>query len=299
MAEEGLVKESPLDRGVAKLAAVGFVVISVVVAGVLSWPRSPHTEAAVPSPQAALMAAVSTVKATTTTTAPAPVVDHLQPVYAVPSDSQPVAGRQNAIAHETEVVSTFFRDQLGGRRPRFAPDGAPVTVITATLPWTKAAIEADERSGEVIASWLRLEKLVPDTAAPLTYLESRTSIPEQCGLTQWGAIERAGAVLKRPARWILIPMANCDIHPDQGSAWPYGATYLLAHETTHALGAAAENAPHHIDNGHIGDDPRDVIYSGATRDFPQIMVDPGHDDYFDHGRSDLVDIANSDLLTPD
>ena len=95
-------------------------------------------------------------------------------------------------------------------------------------------------------------------------------------------------------------MPNCDIYPGTypTAGFPYvGSSYLLAHEMTHALGAAHEPAPHADGTGHVTDDRRDIIYSGPEgRDWDNLMLDPGHDDYYKTGRSDLVNIEFSPLL---
>jgi hypothetical protein len=71
----------------------------------------------------------------------------------------------------------------------------------------------------------------------------------------------------------------------------------LLHEVLHSLGLVATCAPHYTLDGHVSDDPRDVMYAGDQPWNPSVL-DAGHDDYFDHGRADCPDFARSALLDP-
>jgi hypothetical protein len=96
----------------------------------------------------------------------------------------------------------------------------------------------------------------------------------------------------------LLVEAACNIYPTTHDVWPYGATYLAAHEMTHNLGAVPACALHSDGTGHISDDPRDVLYSGSQpRDWNHLMLDPGHDDYYATGRADCTDVSSSAYWT--
>jgi hypothetical protein len=97
------------------------------------------------------------------------------------------------------------------------------------------------------------------------------------------------------ATTVGIWMPACAIYPSATTvSWPYGATYLVAHEMTHAFGAVPACAPHSDGTGHVNDDPRDVLYNGASgRDWDHLMLDPGHDDYYGHSIPGCLDIAHS------
>src|SRR5690606_35958313 len=62
---------------------------------------------------------------------------------------------------------------------------------------------------------------------------------------------------------VVIPIENCGTTPTSDSVWPGGMSYLVAHELTHLLGAVEACAPHHV-NGHVDDDPRDILYEGPA-----------------------------------
>ena len=95
----------------------------------------------------------------------------------------------------------------------------------------------------------------------------------------------------------MIPMPNCDIEPSSPATFPYGATYLVAHEITHMLGAARSCGANDDGTGHVSDDNRDIIYSGpGGRDWNNLMLDPGNDDYLDHDIEGCPNIRDSPLL---
>lgn len=231
------------------------------------------------------------VASPTTPSATTPVASSPSPafalVYLYPAGSQPVAGRTDAIAHEALVVDSWYAGQLNGRSPRFAVDatGVPtVAVVPSDLDPAALAARADV-VGELVAGW-RSSGLISANAVPVVYVEGKQAKEMACGWTSHGR-----------STYIVVPMDNCDIHPQTDSRFPYGATYLLAHEMLHALGAVSDAAPHYDGTGHVNDDPRDLIYFGQTRrDWANLTIDPGHDDYYLTGRADLANIESSALL---
>ena len=73
----------------------------------------------------------------------------------------------------------------------------------------------------------------------------------------------------------------------------------MLHETLHALNVVPSCAPHYS-GGHSTEDNRDIMYSGGQdgpKDWPNLTIDPGHDDYFGTTITGCPDLADSDLLT--
>jgi hypothetical protein len=220
----------------------------------------------------------------------APLVrDRFQLVYLYPAGTDPVAGRVEGIREQAGVVDAWFAGQLGGLSPRFATDAAgaySVVTVQSALDATAMAAESDI-AGTLVTSW-RADGTIPSGAVPVVYIEGRQSFMSfsACG---WSSGGRYG--------YVTIPMANCDIYPVPGTGFPYGGSYLLAHEMTHALGAVSTGAPHADGSGHVSDDPRDLLFNGSGgRDWSNLTLDPGHDDYYGTGRTDLANIEDSPLL---
>jgi hypothetical protein len=238
-----------------------------------------------------------------------PPARYLQPVYALPSDAAPVEGRTEAILVEIGEVTAFFRAELDGAHPRYAPDGQAPRVITVVLPWSTSEVAASQELLDGLSSWLHDQAVIEPNAIPLIYVESSTD-REACGwtLTFTDDIDRFGdrhdpaltarlrADLERRES-IVIPLHRCSYYtPSRRSRWPQGGTHLLAHETAHALGGVDPKAPHFEEKRHTNDDPRDILYKGPEQNHTgTYVIDPGHDDYYRHGQ-DMSDIANSELL---
>jgi hypothetical protein len=229
---------------------------------------------------------------------------HLQPVYALPSDVARVAGREEAILHEVGVVTDWYRQQLDGRYPRFGRSGKPVTVDAVTLPWTRAQLESLGTWEHQIPEWLRERELIADDAVPMVYVESSTW-DSQCatttqervtGTADGPAVGGPGLTELRPGAMVIF-MSKCEDRPDRTAEMPGHLTLTLATQILHLLGAVSDEGEH-LRPVAIIDDPRDPLYQGSRSvDREHLTLDPGHDDYYRHGRTDRRDIATSELLT--
>ncbi len=211
--------------------------------------------------------------------------DSIQAVYLVASDVSPVADRQSDIAANIETVNAWFAEQTDGRTPMFHRDGSgAVTVPLVTLNETKATI-AGAADGDATFE-AQIEAVVAGA-------DSRRLFIIYEGTESSGACGYSG-------RLLVIPTENCGIFPNASSSFPYGITYLMAHELTHMLGAVPSCAPNFVPGGHLSGDNRDILFqpsAGNPRDWNNLMLDPGNDDYYNHGRSDCTDIADSPLLS--
>lgn len=208
----------------------------------------------------------------------------VQAVYAVPSGIEPVEGRERAIAHVVSEVQRWFRTQTGGKHPLFARNGRAISVLTVRLPPPADGSDrtireyADETAEELGAA--------PDI--PLfVYLEGPTADQDVCGQ----------ANDNQYPIFAMIPIANCSDGTEIGDKWPSGSTYLAAHELAHLLGAVPACAPNSDGTGHVTGDNRDLLYQGPDgRNWSELVLDVGQDDYYKHRRDDCADIAYSPLL---
>jgi hypothetical protein len=238
-----------------------------------------------------LTAVVTTRKGRTTrvdcvVTVARPDLPHFQLVYLYPADGAPVDGRVQAIPHVAAQVDAWYAQQMGGPSPRFATDthGVP-SVLVLQSPSSAAEIAAGSDLQDAMDAW-RATGTLPLSAAPVIFLEGTLGSPNACGWSRRGDVPS-----------ITMPMANCRIYPSAADTFPYGGSYLLAHEMAHALGGVSPLAPHHVPGGHVSDSKADVIYHGVgPRDWTNLTLDPGHDDYYLTGRSDLPGIESSPFL---
>lgn len=212
----------------------------------------------------------------------------LRAVIAVPAggDAAAAAALVPAVRHEIDVVTAWFAGQTAnGARPRWRRttdvpgdgDGLPV-VSVVPIPHTAAQIAAAADPPATVSD---------DVAGALPAAEGVDVV--------WVDAVGDGSACGVTGAAVVLWQAACGIRPSTTSSWPYGGTYLLAHEMTHALGAAGRCAPHTDGGGHVTDDPRDVIYQGPQpRTWAALALDPGRDDYF--GTPDgSCDIAASPL----
>lgn len=72
--------------------------------------------------------------------------------------------------------------------------------------------------------------------------------------------------------------------------------FAMLHELFHLLGAVSTDAPNHVLHGHVGDDPRDLMYAGSQPCQPQ-FIDIGRNDYYGHNNPSLLDLGDSSYLS--
>jgi hypothetical protein len=208
-------------------------------------------------------------------------------IYALPNDVPADPAIAAGIPHEIDLVAGWFAGQTGGRQPRFYAPGGTLAVDTVVLPLTRAQIEGAVDPLATLADTLHGLGYGVSGETVVAYVASKGI---DCGITQ----DNHGA-----ATTVALWMPACDIYPSASTpSFPYNATYLAAHEMTHAFGAVPDCAPHSDGTGHVNDDNRDVVYGGnSQRDWEHITLDPGHDDYYGTGRTDCLDIARSPFWT--
>lgn len=213
----------------------------------------------------------------TTTTPPEVTLDRLQLVYVTTSDQVADATMEARIVSTANATSDWFAAQSGGRRPRFLTSGGAVSVVSVQLAATRAEVEA--------------------RTVPLATLLANAGYSSPANVMDVVWIDTDGiACGATGSKQITIWMAECSIYPSSPATFPYGATYLLAHEITHALGAVPSCAPNYVVGGHLSSDNRDVLYTGSeARDWQNLMLDPGNDDYFRHAIPGCDDIEDSPL----
>lgn len=197
--------------------------------------------------------------------------DPITAVHLVPSDRDPVAGLSEAAAGELASVNQWFVDQAGNAGLDFARDAAGINVRVLQVDMPASEL----RSNPQVRAALDANGI---TGVAVVFIEAAGPA---CGSTGAGT----------SVMWMSV----CNIYPS-GNAFPYGGTYLAAHEIAHLLGAVPSCAPNRVDGGHVDDSNRDLLYSGReNRDWDNLVLDVGRDDYFGHGRSDCPDIADSPL----
>ena len=89
----------------------------------------------------------------------------------------------------------------------------------------------------------------------------------------------------------------CNTNPPGTSPTTMGyQEFAMLHEIFHTLGAVPRGAPNHVLDGHVGDDPTDLMYAGSLPWRPQ-DIDIGRDDYYGHNNPNLLDLEDSPYLS--
>jgi len=231
---------------------------------------------------AAQPGAVTPAPASPPTTAPPAAVDYFPPgspdhfdvITAAPAGS--AAPDVTAIRHELTVVGDWFASQSGGRRPKFVMSGADIAVRAVALSTAEGDTTAASVRQDLAALGLPMAG-----AHALVYV---TADPGLCSTTDSSVS-------------ILFVGGSCSGNaPAPTSSMGYGGTFLTAKELTHALGAVPSCAAHSDGAGNVTDTSTDVLYLGSAFPDPtNLTLDAGHDDYFQTGRTDCLDIASNPL----
>lgn len=221
--------------------------------------------------------------------APAVAPQTIHVLYAVPADATLDPGMVPAIQQEIEVAQGWFASQTGGHRLRMTPAQGAITVDVRHLKVTQRALADRADAFGLVRD--ELQPASPSAAgAPqeidLAFVPVTFASQVRCGEGATGDLA-------------IVWMGSCGLSPSAATeTFGEGETFVIAHELAHTLGAVAPCAPHYGNDGHVIDDPRDLLYDGPIQ-VPRssALLDPGHDDYYRTGRHDCPDIANSPVWT--
>ena len=218
-------------------------------------------------------------------------------MYVLPSDGPDRALDSNGtIARSASAAQKWFTSQTGGTRVRFDTYQQVPDVTFFRMSQTDRQIAA---SGAYVRDRIELEMRgagFTDTHKIYAVFYDGTST-FACGGGAWppdltgsvAALYLKGAIPNaRPCA--TVPFASSE---DTPGYWEFS----LLHETFHTLGVVATCAPHHSNRGHVGDDPRDLMY-GSSLPWQPSILDVGHDDYYKHQNAGCLDLAQSAFLDP-
>jgi hypothetical protein len=221
----------------------------------------------------------------------------LHAIYAVPSDG---VDRQLDVggAIESSVASfqRWLAAETGGARLREDTFQGSLDVTFVRLPLSDAEVAA--RGAFVRDELERLLRASGHVVAGKLYaVYYDGSSTHACGGGAWPPA-LAGSVAAMYLRGRPPGAAPCDTNSLAAPGAPPGyLDYAMLHELLHTLGAVPTCAPHHHLAGHTSDRPDDIMWAGSGAWMIPGRLDPGHDDYYGHGRSDCFDLARSPYLT--
>ncbi len=219
-------------------------------------------------------------------------------VYAIPSDGADRSlDLDGTLAASVSVFQAWLTGQTGGRGLRLDTHDGRLDVTFFELSRTDASLRSE---GAFVRDRIEDELDAagfddPDKLYAVYYDGSSTWA---CGGGAWpptlpgnvGALYLKGT----PAG---APPCSSNAFAPAGSTPGY-LEYAMLHEIVHTLGFVAECAPNHHRAGHVTSPHNDFMYAGNEPwDLSNVVLDQGHDDYYDHGIPGCPDLADSRYLT--
>ena len=230
-------------------------------------------------------------------TEPYNLFPRFQAVYAVPDGAEAVPGRQQQIAQWISRAQEWFRNQTGGLHPLFERDrngdiSVPIMVQDPDHPEYKPPPTSRWNLG------VSLESQASDEFGFNTPLVFFVEWPP--GTTDY---------LPTPCGSAGVIHASVYLIPGCQDSTELEVAFVVAHEVIHLLGAVEKCAPNSFrSTSHLGNDNTDIMAGhGLQAHAPgyiasnyyrleDVVLDPGRDDYYGHGRDDCWDIARHPLL---
>jgi hypothetical protein len=192
-------------------------------------------------------------------------------VYAVPSGGSDrrwdVNGR---ISQSVTAGNRWLSDQSGGRTFRIdTANGAP-DIAFVQLPRTAAQYGSfGVRARDEIERDLKAKGFNRANKKYLVFYEGTSTA---CGTSYWPPALAGTAS--------VIFLGTCPAEGLTGDALRFGFVEAVwVHELLHGFGAAPRCAPHHTREGHVSEDPSDLMYAGDLPWKPALL-DVGRDDYW-------------------
>lgn len=218
-------------------------------------------------------------------------------LYVLPSDAADRSFDTDRTIHRTvSSWQRWFAGQAGGRRFRFDTFQGALDIAFVRLGRSEA-----QYAGYGITMRDSLEK---DLAA-LGFNSATKAYAvyfDGVNTTACGSAPRPPALPGRIAGLYLRGTppgaAGCATNPLAASATaaPGYLEFVMVHEILHILGVVDAAAPNHAFDGHVGHDPRDLMYAGAQPWAPALL-DATRTNYFNTtSLGGLINLAQSPYL---
>lgn len=196
-------------------------------------------------------------------------------VYAIPSDGQDrFSTYASAMQTDAEAIDAWWRtsDPTRTLRSDLAQFSCGLQIDLSLVRLSRSGSQlasVNTRFGQIANALIALQFSSPHTKY-VVYYDGPVE-PEICGQ---GGSDRSGLGFA-----IVYPQACAGVPPST----------TVAHEVLHTLGAVAPGAPNMCaepDDGHVCDDPYDMMYPyGDETPITGLALDTGRDDYYGHSGS--------------
>lgn len=218
-------------------------------------------------------------------------------VYAVPADGEDRHLDDNGtIEGSVSSFELWLARETGGKAVRMDTYQGALDITFARLRETEAELAARGRYvREGIEEQLKAMGFTAQNKIYAVYYDGLHLY--SCGDAFWPP-ELQGTVVALYLRGLPdFPMPCSANRFAAATDAPGYLEYAMVHELVHGLGFVPACAPHHHRSGHVTSPNNDLMWAGDVGywEFP-LKLDVGRDDYYDHGRADCADLANSPYL---
>jgi hypothetical protein len=212
-------------------------------------------------------------------------------VYAVPSDQADASlDADGTVEASVGAMQAYLRSQTAGPALELDTAGGALDVTFVGLPRTEAEYAAQQDVAQGIADDLRRAGLTDRSKVYGVFYEGSAPGPAE-SFALCGEGGRSGGL----ALAVVILHNRCGYDLAGSRAGVPGAVeFVLLHEALHAMGFVPRCAAHATSDGHVADNPQDLMSAFLPSGTP--ILDVNHDDYFQAGRSDCLDVTLSRFL---
>jgi uncharacterized protein YjdB len=220
----------------------------------------------------------------------------LRYVYVIPSDVSPLDIDLDGRMDSSAASTNGWLRRARGRTLRVDTYQGRLDVAFLRLDLTEAELYALGGTQFVSTVWDRM------VAAGLSR-EQRVYVAFYDGRLAGNAVGQAfrgtsletGTAVPRLAVVSLIQAYQPDVEVGAATLSPLEAG--VAHEVFHTFGAVDPAAPNAGNGAHVADDGLDLMASAIGDPSDGLRLDAGNDDYYGHGRADVVDVSPSPYWT--
>jgi hypothetical protein len=198
-------------------------------------------------------------------------------LYVLPSDGVDRSlDTDGTIAASTANWQAWLRGQTYNNGLRLDTSGGELDVTFVRLGRTDAQLAARGLFlRDAIEDELRAKGLLRPKKVYAAYYDGSSAAA--CGGGAWPP-RLPGSVAALYLRATYGPGATC-YEPQRSRAGLQIMDFAILHEVLHTIGFVPACAPNHTRDGHVSDNPRDLMYAGDQPWRPAVL-DAGNDDYF-------------------
>lgn len=226
-------------------------------------------------------------------------------MYVVPRDGQSLdRDLDGSIENSVRLFNNWLFDRTEGYKIRFDTYQGRLDITYLDLPGTEE-IFLQRAVYPLLEGVLHHTWTFEPNKIYLVYYEGDHHFA--CGMSAWPPNTPGQVAAVFPAARGTGNDLPCEgdysVHGAPDATYPSFIDFVGLHEIFHALGVNPDcDASVIMRSAHTHDDPKDIMWVADEivigRDYLDLQLDPGHNDYYQHGIPGCPDLANSIFLDP-